>query len=72
MVKKAKKKVAKKVAKKINKGRGFVYTGDKVGGDDPQFCKVFNIPFELNGKVMYVPEEVAVRLAKHSHFTEKK
>ena len=64
MVKKAKKKV-------VNKGRGFVFTGDKVGGCDPASCKMHDITFELNGRVVYVPEQVAVKLATHSHFTEK-
>ncbi|MBU8921788.1 MAG: hypothetical protein KOO63_08210 [Bacteroidales bacterium] len=66
------KKAAKKRARKVYKGRGFVFTGDKAGGCDPKTCKVFNINFNLNGKVMYVPDEVAIKLATHSHFTEKK
>lgn len=59
------------VKKVVDKGRGFVFTGDKVGGHDPATCKMHGINFELNGRVVYVPEQVAVKLATHSHFTEK-
>ena len=74
MVKKkvAKKKVAKKRVKKVvNKGRGFTFTGDKVGGDDPASIVMCGLKFDLNGRVVYVPDEVAEKISGNPHFTEK-
>ena len=66
------KKVAKKRAKKVvNKGRGFVFTGDKVGGCDPASIVMYGITFKLNGAVRYIPDEIAVKIENNQHFTEK-
>ena len=67
MKKVAKKKAAKKV---VNKGRGFVFTGDKVGGDDPASIKMYGITFELNGAPRFIPDEIAVLIENNGHFTE--
>ena len=69
MKKTAKKKVAKKAAKKVVKG--FVFTGDPIGGDDPPFCNMHGYLFPLNGQAVAVSDEVAALLKTHSHFTEK-
>ena len=66
-----KKTAKKKVAKKVNKGRGFVFTGDKIGGCDPASIEMYGITFELNGAVRYIPDEIAVKIENNRHFTEK-
>jgi hypothetical protein len=76
-MKKAAKKVAKKVAQKPKgrqvgtKLRSFVFTGDKVGGFDPAYCEMHGYLFKLNGRAVKVTAEAAVKLATHSHMTEK-
>jgi len=51
--------------------RSFVFTGDKIGGDDPESIEVFGYVFKLNGKAVKVAAPVAEKLSNHSHFTEK-
>lgn len=63
-----KKKTKKKVAKKL---RGFVFTGDPINGQDPERIRLFGKLFKLNGNKVSVPDDVAEKLAKHSHFAEK-
>lgn len=69
----AKKKVSKKrVAKKVApKWRRFVFTGDPINGDDPATINWIGKTFALNGDPVSVPDEIAEKLATHSHFTEK-
>ena len=51
--------------------KDFIFTGDKVGGCDPDYCTVFGYLFKLNGRAVTVKPEIAAKLATHSHFTEK-
>ena len=65
----AKKRAAKKTAKKVE--NSFVFTGDKIGGDDPAWCRIHGYSFKLNGAAIKVSDDVAAKLRTHSHFTEK-
>ena len=67
-MKKASKKVTKKAAVKKS---GFVFTGDKIGGDNPAWCDLYGYSFKLNGAAIKVSDEVAAKLRTHSHFTEQ-
>lgn len=73
----SKKKVAKKVAKKPKgrqvgtKLRSFVFTGDKVGGDDPDKIFMYGYMFKLDGKAVKVNADTADKLTGNTHFTEK-
>jgi len=52
--------------------RDFVYTGDpNAPGEDPLYASTFGYLWKLNGKAITVKPEHAVKLALHSHFTEK-
>ena len=73
MKKAAKKKVAKK-PKGRQAGtslRSFVFTGDKIGGCDPESIVFFGYTFELNGKAIKVSAETAKAIENNRHFTEK-
>lgn len=65
------KKVAKKRAAKKEVAKGFVFTGDRIGGCDPEWIEVHGYLFGLNGRAVEVSDEVAAKLRTHSHFTEK-
>ncbi len=53
-------------------GKGFfVFTGDKVGGCDPAWCEMHGYSFKLDGAAVKVKDDVAAKLATHSHFTEQ-
>ena len=58
--------------KKAVIGRKFIFTGDPVGGCDPDFCQMHGLLFKLNGAGVPVSDEIAAKLATHSHFTESK
>ena len=65
--------------KKAVIGRQFIYTGDPGIGkddgwsaDDPNFCQMHGLLFKLNGAGVPVSDEIAAKLATHSHFTESK
>ena len=57
----------------VNKDfREFVFTGDpNAPGQDPAWCSANGYMFGLNGRAITVTPDVAVKLASHSHFTEK-
>lgn len=63
-----KKTTKKKVTRKVL--RAFRFTGDPINGQDPQKIRLFDKLFTLNGNKVSVPDEVADKLATHSHFTE--
>ena len=50
--------------------RKFVFSGDPIGGHDPAWCSDHGYMFKLNGSPIPVTDEVAKKLATHSHFTE--
>ena len=58
--------------KKSPIGRKFIFTGDPVGRCDPEFCQMHGLLFKLNGAGVHVSDEIAAKLATHSHFTESK
>ena len=50
--------------------RKFVFTGDEFGRCDPAWCDMHGYNFKLNGAAVSVTDDIAAKLATHSHFTE--
>ena len=67
------KKAAKKKAAKKPTKRSFVFTGDPRSDhtSDPVWCHIHGVSFKFNGAAVKVKDEIAAKLAPHTHFTEK-
>jgi len=53
--------------------RQFVFIGDPRGDgtSNPERCYMHGCLFKLNGAAVKVNDDIAAKLATHSHFTEK-
>lgn len=51
--------------------RSFVFTGDPNDSHNPGWLYMHGYQFHLNGKATKVTDDVAIKLATHTHFTEK-
>ena len=67
------KKAAKKKVAKKPKARSFVFIGDPNGDgtSNQERCYMHGCLFKLNGAAVKVKDDIAAKLATHSHFTEK-